>query len=399
MPLLEPTGGDLAVTQKFLPYGRQSIDDSDVQAVLDTLRSDYLTTGPRVPAFEAALCEVANAKHAVAVSNGTAALHAACFAADIGPGDDVVVPAITFVASANCARYQGAEVVFADVDPNSGLMTADTLQAAITPKTKAVVPVHLNGMPVDLPGVHRIARQSGARVIEDAAHALGASLHGAPIGNGAHGDLAIYSFHPVKHITTGEGGAIVTNDDHLAARLRMFRDHGIARTDDSFQSPSPGPWYYEQQELGHNLRLSAIHCALGTSQISRLGTFIARRRAIAARYDALFTAVDHVQPVSGGPEGARSAYHLYPVLIDFESAGKSRAEVMAALRERRIGTQVHYIPVPSQPYYAQRDGWTMEQFPGAAAYYARVLSLPMYPTLEDPDIDRVVDAVRTVLHG
>ena len=383
---------------KFLPYGRQSIDDNDIQAVLDTLRSDYLTTGPKVPAFEDALCEISGAKHAVAVSNGTAALQAACFAAGVGPGDEVIVPAITFVASANCARYQGAEPVFVDVDANCGLVRADAIERAVTDKTRAIIPVHMNGRPVDLEAIGEVARRHNLVVIEDAAHALGASFRGHPIGDCAYSHMAIYSFHPVKHVTTGEGGAIVTNDDAMAAKLRMFRDHGLVRTTEGLQNPSPGPWYYEQQALGHNLRLSAIHCALGTSQLGRLGGFVARRQAIAARYDKAFAAMAHIQPVAKGPEGAVSAYHLYPVLIDFDAVGRTRAEVMAALREQSIGTQVHYIPVPSQPYYASR-GWSMDDFPGAAAYYAGVLSLPMYPTLEDSDVDRVIGAVREVIHG
>jgi len=235
-------------------------------------------------------------------------------------------------------------------------------------------------------------------VIEDAAHALGASFRGRPIGSGDHSSMAIFSFHPVKHITTGEGGAIVTNDEALAKSLRIFRDHGLVRGGDDLLRPSPGPWYYEQQTLGHNLRLSAIHCSLGQSQLLRLDSFVRRRQEIAARYDALFEAFEHVTPVGTGPEGAVSAYHLYPVLIDFEAAGLSRAQVMNALRERRIGTQVHYIPVPSQPYYADR-GWSMESFPGAQAYYNRVLSLPMYPKLMDEDVDTVVESLREVLHG
>lgn len=386
------------MTEKFLPYGRQDIDESDIQAVLDTLRSDYLTTGPRVPAFEAALGEAVGSTHTVAVSNGTTALHAACFAAGVGPGDEVIVPAITFVASANCARYLGAEPIFVDVDPTSGLVGPEAIEAAITDRTRAIIPVHLNGRPVDLEGIARVAAPRGLSVIEDAAHALGASFRGHPVGDCAFSDMAIYSFHPVKHITTGEGGAIATRDAALDRKLRIFRDHGLVRTDEGFEEPSPGPWYYEQQMLGHNLRLSAIQCALGQSQLGRLGAFVQRRQAIAAHYGALFANTPHVEPVDSGPPGAVSAYHLYPVLIDFEAVGKERAEVMMALRERRIGTQVHYIPVPSQPYYARR-GWSMDDFPGAAAYYARVLSLPMYPAMEDGEVLRVVEALREVLHG
>ncbi len=386
------------MSDTFLPYGRQSIDESDIQAVVETLRSEYLTTGPKVPEFERALKQHIGARHAVAVDNGTSALHAACAAAGIGPGDEVIVPAITFVASANCVRYVGGEPVFADVDPDSGLISPASVEALLSERTRAIIPVHLNGCPVDLEAIAAIARARDLIVIEDAAHALGASFKGHPIGDSFYSNMTTYSFHPVKHITTGEGGAVATHDDALADKLRCVRDHGLTRTEEGFINPSPGPWYYEQQVLGHNMRLSAIHCALGTSQLARLEGFLARRRAIAARYGELLASVEHVKPVADGPEGASSAYHLYPVLIDFKGCGKSRAEVMARLRDLRVGTQVHYIPVPSQPYYVER-GHSMEGLPGAAAYSARVLSLPMYADLIDEDVDRVVKALDKVLHG
>ncbi len=383
------------MTQSFLPYGRQHIDDEDVAAVLKTLRSDYLTTGPEVPAFEEALCAAVGAKHAIAVSNGTAALHAACFAAGVGPGDEVIVPAITFVASANCVRYMGAEPVFVDVDPSSGLLQPEAVEAAITDKTKAIIPVHLNGRPVNLRGLQEVARRHKLIVIEDAAHALGATYEDSKIGDQAFTDMSIFSFHPVKHITTAEGGAIMTNDDDMAAKLRMFRDHGLARTAETFLKPSPGPWYYEQHVLGYNLRLSAIQCTLGRIQLQKLGRFITRRLEIAALYDQLFAEVPSIKPASHGPENSVSAYHLYPVLIDYKAVGKERVQVMTELREHKIGTQVHYIPVPSQPYYAAR-GWEMKDFVGAATYYEGALSLPMYPDLTDEDVRRVVTSLREI---
>lgn len=384
--------------EPFLPYGRQSIDEADIEAVIATLKSDYLTTGPEVDAFEAELAAKVGARFCVVVTNGTAALHAACVAAGIGKGDEVLVPAITFVASANCVRYCGGDPVFVDVDPESGLIRLEDVERRINERTKAIIPVHLNGTPVQLDALARLAQKHGLHVIEDAAHALGASFDGKPIGDGSYGDQAIFSFHPVKHVTTAEGGAITTNDEALDARLRRFRDHGIMRVADGFQNESPGPWYYEQQELGHNLRLSAIHCSLGRSQLKKLDSFVKRRREIVARYDAALAGLDHVQPVAKGPRQGLGAYHLYAVLIDYDALGTARAKVMQGLREHRIGTQVHYIPVPEQPYYVER-GHTMQGLEGAAEYYRRVLSLPMYPTLTDAEVDRVVQRLRDVLYG
>lgn len=398
----------------FLPYGRQTIDDADIAAVVDVLRSDYLTTGPMIPAFERALAERCGARHAVVVSNGTAALHATMFAADVGPGDEVLVPAITFVASANCVRYQGGEPVFVDVDPATGLMDLDHAARLITPKTKAMVPVHLNGAPVDLRAARALADAHDLILVEDAAHALGATYQGEPVGNGHYGDMAILSFHPVKHVTTGEGGAIVTNSDALAERLRRFRDHGIERRPEHFLQADAGPWHHEQIDLGYNLRLSAIQCALGVTQLGHLDAFVARRQALAARYDAAFSAdpaFEGVTPVrtagmdraaagdtAGDVRGDTSAYHLYAVQIDFAHYNTTRTAVMQALRARRIGTQVHYMPVPSQPYYRAR-GNDMADYPGAARYFAGELSLPLYPTLTEAQVDRVVASLRAVLLG
>jgi len=365
----------------FLPYGRQSIDDDDIAAVVRVLKGDYLTTGPAVAAFEAKLAEVCGAKWAVAVTNGTAALHAACAAAGIGPGDEVVVPAMTFLATANCARYLGAEPVFCDVHPDTGLLDPDAARAKVTDRTKAIIPVHVTG-------ASAATRFDGLTVIEDAAHALG----GTNVGACADSAMAIFSFHPVKHATTGEGGAITGNDPALERFLRRFRNHGMRK--DELRNPSPGPWYYEQHGLGHNLRMTDMQAALGTSQLGKLPGFVARRRALAARYDERLASLDGVEPVTGS--GGDSAYHLYSVLLDFERFGVSRAELMARLREVKIGTQVHYIPVPMQPYYADR-GWRVEDFPGARRYYERTLSLPLFPAMADTDVDRVVEALQSGL--
>ncbi len=380
----------------FLPYGRQSIDEGDVQAVIEVLNSDYLTTGPEVPRVADALSEACGAEYAVAMSNGTAALHAAAAAAGLGPGDEAIVPAITFAASANCARYMGAKPVFVDVDPESGLIDVDLIEAAITPNTRAIIPVHLTGRPADLDAIAEIARGNDLCVIEDAAHALGSTLGDERIGSCQRSDMAIFSFHPVKTVTTAEGGAVTRRNPTLDMRLRQFRDHGMERRPEHFERANPGPWYHEQQALGFNYRLSAIHCALGTSQMARLPQFAARRKALAARYDALLDGHEKVRPIAKGVEGAESGFHLYCVLIDYEALGTTRATVMGDLRALGIGTQVHYIPVPMHPYY-RGQGEDPSRYAGALSYYERTLSLPLFPAMADDDVDRVVTALDEVL--
>ncbi len=380
----------------FLPYGRQALDEDDIAAVVAVLRGDFLTTGPTVTAFEEALCKKAGAKYCVVVCNGTAALHAAYFAAEVGEGDQVVVPAITFLATANAARYLNAEPWFVDVDPDTALMDLDSLRVALGRNPKLIVPVHMTGAPLDMAPIRAMADEVGAMVVEDAAHALGASYEGVPVGACEHSDMVIFSFHPVKHVTTGEGGAVLTNDEGLYRRLLAFRNHGMVKNPAALEKPSPGPWYYEQQTLGYNYRITDIQCALGISQLQKLDGFIARRRALAARYDELLEPVSAIQPVTVEAPMSKSAYHLYSVLIDFSAVGCSRAECMERLREYGIGTQVHYIPVPSQPYYAKR-GWADIAFPGANSYYERTLSLPMFPTMSLQDLERVVEGLREVL--
>ena len=376
----------------FLPYGRQSIDDDDIEAVVRVLRSDHLTTGPAVTEFEEALTQATGAPWAVAVSSGTSALHAACYAAGVGPGDEVIVPALTFLATANCARYVGAEPVFADVDADTGLIKPENVGHRESSRTKAVIAVHLTGATADIDGVQAALQNPDITIIEDAAHALGGTRGRQPVGACAGSEMAMFSFHPVKHATTGEGGAITGVNPVFEQRLRRFRNHGMIREANALKRPPPGPWYYEQHELGFNLRLSDIHAALGVSQLSKLEGFVTRRRALAARYDASFAEIEGVQPVTGKTHAEGSAYHLYSVLIDFRALGVKRAELMRWLRERQIGTQVHYIPLPMQPYYADR-GWSAEDFPGARRYYERTLSLPLFPAMQDDDVDRVVGAL------
>ncbi|HLI65810.1 MAG TPA: UDP-4-amino-4,6-dideoxy-N-acetyl-beta-L-altrosamine transaminase [Caulobacteraceae bacterium] len=386
---------------EFLSYGRQTIEDDDVAAVAEALRADYLTTGPRVEAFEAAFAGAVQAGHAVACSSGTAGLHLAMLALDLQAGEVVIAPAITFAATANCARYQGAEVIFADVDPDTGLMTPETLQAALGRldgrKLAAVLPVHLAGNAVDLPALKGLA--APAPLVEDACHALGTTMAfdnvRERVGDGRHAAMACFSFHPVKTITTAEGGMVTTNDARLAERLRLFRSHGIVRDPAAFETPSPGPWAYEMQALGFNYRLPDVLCALGASQLAKLDRFAARRRALALRYWTLLARLaPAVRPIAPPPI-CDPALHLFIVLIDFAGLGVGRAEVMAGLRARGVGSQVHYIPVHRQPYYRGRYGEIA--LPGADAYYARALSLPLYPGMSDADPDRVVEALAEVL--
>ena len=380
----------------FLPYGRQSVDAADIEAVVRVLNGDFLTTGPAVKQFEDQLCELTGARFCVAVCNGTAALHAAYFAAGVTDDDEVIVPAITFLATANAARYLNAEPVFVDVDPETSLMCYDALEVALRRRPKAVAPVHMTGAPMDMARIRRMADSVGAYVIEDAAHALGASYDGVPVGACEHSHITILSFHPVKHVTTGEGGAILTNDPDLYDKLLTFRNHGMVRAPERLERPSEGPWYYEQQSLGYNYRITDLQCALGCTQLRKLSGFVERRRQLAARYDTGFGGCTKISPVRSKDRRSRSAYHLYSVLIDFEAAGIDRATLMQRLRASAIGTQVHYIPVPAQPYYQER-GWRPDDFPGAQQYYAKTLSLPLFPAMDESDVDRVVATLREIL--
>ena len=381
----------------MLPYGRQTIEDDDIAAVVAALRDDFLTTGPRVEAFERAFAEVVGARHAVACANGTAALHLAMLALDIGPGDVVIAPSITFLATANCARFVGAEVVFADVDPDSGLMTPDTLAEALTRldgrRLRAVLPVHLRGDAADLPGLAALAAAAGAVLVEDAPHALGSrvSFGGSTgmIGGCAQSAMATFSFHPVKTIATGEGGMVTTNDPALAERLRRLRSHGMVRT------VTGDPWRYDMPEVGFNYRMPDILCALGLSQLAKLDRFVARRRALAARYHTALAPLAPLVRPAAQPAWSDPALHLMVALIDFEAAGRTRRQVVEALRARGIGTQVHYIPVDSQPYYRARYGEL--DLPGARAWYARCLSLPLFPGMADDDVDRAAGALAEAL--
>ena len=380
-----------------LAYGRQTIEDDDIAAVVEALRADFLTTGPRVAAFETAFAETVGARHAVACSNGTAALHLAMLALDVQPGEVVIAPSITFLATANCARYVGAEVVFADVDPLSGLMTPQTLADALTRlggrKLRAVLPVHLRGDVADLPGLAALAHEAGAVLVEDAPHALGSTMTfgkvNERVGDARHAAMATFSFHPVKTIATGEGGMVTTNDAALGERLRAMRSHGMVRP------KGADPWWYEMAEPGFNYRLPDILCALGLSQLAKLPRFAARRRGLAEAYATALAPLSPVVAIAVRPAWSDPVLHLMCVLIDFEAVGLTRRQVVQELQKYGIGTQVHYIPVHRQPYYRERYGDL--SLPGAEAWYARCLSLPLYPGMADADVGRVAEALRAVL--
>lgn len=397
----------MSAKKAFLPYNRQSIDDDDIAAVVAALKSDFLTTGPAVAEFETAFAEKVEAAHAVVVSSGTAALHIAIMALDLGPGDAAIVPSVTFVATANAVRFTGADVIFADVDPDNGLMGPQNLTEALSRAqgrtVKAVLPVHLNGQPCDMESIHPIAQDNGLAVIEDACHALGGSIGNQPIGVGTAGQTTMFSLHPVKAIAMGEGGVLTTRDPLCAERFRILRNHGLIQARDSFRNHAaafdangnPNPWYYELHAPSPNYRASDIHCALGRSQLRKLESFTARRRKLAAFYDQELADLSAVlRPIKSVPWGT-SGHHLYPVLFDFEAMGRDRASLMTALRERDIGTQVHYIPVHRQPYYA--DLYPSTVLPGADRYYERCLSLPLSVSMDEDDVKHVSSALHAEL--
>lgn len=381
--------GGSPVRATLLPYGRQSVDEADIQAVVDVLRSDWLTTGPKVAEFEEAFAAQVGAAHAVSFSSGTAALHGAAFAAGLKSGDEAITTPLTFAATANCVLYQGATPVFADVCADTLNISPEEISKKISPQTRAILAVDYAGHPADLSAILEIAKLHGLVVIEDACHALGAECGGRRVG--AIADMTVFSFHPVKHITTGEGGMVTTNSPQLAETLRRFRNHGISS--DARQRQSAGQWHYEMVLLGYNYRLPDIVCALGLQQLKKLDENLARRREIAAQYAAAFREVAGVVPPTARAE-TNPAWHLYPIRLE---PGIDRAQVFRALRAENIGVNVHYIPVHTHPYYRDRFGYKGGEFPVAEDAYARLISLPMFHAMSQQDVADVILAVKKVL--
>lgn len=371
-----------------LPYGRQCIEDDDIQAVVDVLKSDYLTTGPKIEEFEQSVAAYVGARYAVAVANGTAALHAACFAAGIGPGDEVITTPITFAASANCVLYCGGTPVFADIDPRTYNIDPADIRRKLTSRTKAIIAVHLAGQPCDMDEIHKIARENHLIVIEDGAHALGSEYKGKKVGSLS--DMTTFSFHPVKPITTGEGGMIMTDNEELYQRLLLFRSHGITR-DSSLLKKNDGPWYYEQQFLGYNYRMTDIQCALGISQMKKLDRFLTRRRELVQRYNEAFADyADIITPYQ--LERTNSGWHLYIIQVLYHD----RREVFEKLREAGIGVNVHYIPVYKHPYY-QEHGYETVYCKNAEELYEHMISLPLYPLLSEEEQERVIECLKAIV--
>ncbi|QDV11928.1 UDP-4-amino-4-deoxy-L-arabinose--oxoglutarate aminotransferase [Rosistilla oblonga] len=389
----------------MIPYGKQSIDEADIQAVVDALRSDFLTTGPRVAEFERRFSEAVGAKHAIAVCNATAALHLAMLVAEVRPGDRVVTSPNTFLASANAAAFAGAVPDFVDIDPVSYNLCPDALRQNWKDDTKAVVAVDYAGQAADMPALAAVARTNGAVVIEDACHAVAGQFQHEEktwkIGGHPWADLTTFSFHPVKTMTTGEGGMLVTNNDQYAARARALRTHGMVRSSENFDGlgdPSfeeRGPWYYEMQHLGYNYRITDLQCALGLSQIERLEAFLSRRRSIVAEYNAAFSDIQTIQtPRLRNPADASlTSWHLYTLQIDFDALTTTRTEFMRRLHEQGVGTQVLYIPVHLQPWYRKMFDYRVGKCPVAERFYQRALSLPLYPAMSDQDVQHVIGCV------
>ena len=384
--------GGTPIRETLLPYGHQSIDEEAIRAVVEVLRSDWLTTGPKVAEFEEAFAARVGAKYAASFSSGTAALHAAAFAAGLGSGDEAITSPMTFAATANCVLYQNATPVFADVTSDTLNLDPEQITGKITSRTRAILAVDYAGHPAEMAAIREIAQKRGLVVIEDACHALGAEYRGRQVGTLA--DMTVFSLHPVKHITTGEGGMVVTDDPKLAETMRRFRNHGISS--DARHRQSAGQWHYEMVLLGFNYRLTDIACALGLEQLKRLDTNLARRRAIAEEYVLAFRDMPGVIPPVVRPD-VNPAWHLYPVRLDLAKLSAGRAEVFRALRAENIGVNVHYIPVHYHPYYRDRFSLKPGAFPVAEDAYDRLISLPMFHSMSDRDVTDVIAAVRKVI--
>jgi UDP-4-amino-4,6-dideoxy-N-acetyl-beta-L-altrosamine transaminase len=383
----------------MIPYGFQDIVDADIDAVVEVLRSDFLTQGPQVPRFEAKLASYCGASHAVAVNSATSALHIACLALGLGEGDWLWTTPNTFVASANCALYCGAKVDFVDIDPHNWNLCPQALEQKLIIAEregrlpKIVVPVHLCGRSCDMQAIYALGQRYGFKIIEDASHAIGARYRNEPVGNCRFSDITVFSFHPVKIITTAEGGVAVTNQAILAERMALFRSHGITREPSQMSKAPDGPWYYEQIVLGFNYRMTELQAALGASQMDRLDTYVARRHEIAARYDSLLTGLPVQQPAL---DEDFSALHLYVIRLKLDRIRKTHREVFVAMRDSGIGVNLHYIPVHTQPYY-RKMGFELGNFPEAERFYHEAITLPMFPSLSDDEVSHVVECLRLAI--
>jgi perosamine synthetase len=376
----------------LIPYGRQQVDRQDIEAVVEVLQSDWLTTGPKVAEFEDAIARYSGAKYAVAVSSGTAALHCAAYAVGISAGDEVIVPAITFAATANCVIALGGRPVIVDVDPDTLLIDVQAAEKCITSRTKAIIAVDYAGQPCDYDALRDLSDRHSIRLISDSCHALGAKYNGQPVGQLV--DAAVFSFHPVKHITTGEGGAIVTNDDRLADRMRRFRNHGI--DSDLHQRNKAGTWHYEVVDLGFNYRLTDIQSALGLSQLGKAEQWIARRREIARQYDRFFQSMSDIRPLTVR-DHLHHVYHLYVVRVENREGRLTRADLFSSLRERGIGVNVHYLPLNRHSFYQKHHSARDGQCPVAEAAYEKILSIPIFPAMSNDDVNFVLRSIEEIV--
>lgn len=386
--------GGTPTRQSMLPYGQQWIAEDDIAEVIATLRSDFITQGPKIAEFEQAVADYVGVKYAVAFCNGTAALHGACFAAGIGPGDEVITSPMTFLASSNCVLYQGATPVFADIHPDTYNIDPTDIARKITIRTKAIIPVDFTGQPAEMDRINDLAHQHHLIVIEDAAHSLGAQYKGRQAGSLA--DMTMFSFHPVKHITTAEGGMIVTDNELFYHKMLLFRSHGMTKDPEFLHNNNEGPWYYEMQELGYNYRMTDLQAALGVAQVKKLPVFVDRRREIVSEYNEAFSIMPGLIPPYQHPE-ANSSWHLYVLRFDLAQFNTGRRQIFEALRAENIGVHVHYIPVYYQPYY-QQIGYSKGLCPVAEATYEEIISIPLFPRMNSQDVQDVIAAVQKVYH-
>lgn len=385
--------GGFPIRKEFLPYGQQWIDEDDIRAVAEVLKTDWITQGPKVAEFEKRVAKYSNTKHAVAFSSGTAALHAASYASGINKGDEVITTPITFVADGNCVLFTGGTVKFADIKKDTYNIDSNKIEERITSKTKALMPVDYTGQPCDIDEINEIAEKNDLTIIEDASHAIGAEYKNEKVGGLT--DLTVFSFHPVKTITTGEGGMVLTNNKEYYEKLQMFRTHGITKDTNKLQK-NEGAWYYEMQTLGYNYRITDFQCALGVSQLRKIDKFIRMRREIASKYNEAFEDMNEII-IPYEKKDVKSTYHLYIIQLNLEKLKAGRKTIFDAFRAENIGVHIHYIPVHLQPYYKEKFGYKEGDFPIAEEYYQRAITLPLFPKMNEKDVNDVINAVKKVI--